>query len=125
MHTIRVMVCAVLLPLLLSAGTATATDGGPAANDPGITAPAAAHPIEDAGCIACHAIDEVRIGPSFAAIAQRYERADDRTIEVLSSKIMNGGAGNWGLVPMIANPGVTPARARELLRWILGKHPVE
>jgi cytochrome c len=75
--------------------------------------------IDTHGCIACHAVGETRIGPAYAAIAARYADADEHTIEVLAQKIRHGGAGNWGVVPMIAHDTLEPAAARDIVRWIL------
>lgn len=75
--------------------------------------------LAEQGCIACHALHETRIGPSYAAIATRYGDADDRVVEVLTQKVLRGGAGNWGVVPMIAHDGLDAQAARDLVRWIL------
>lgn len=81
--------------------------------------------FNDKGCNACHAVDETRIGPAYRDIATRY--ADDRVAaeDRLSVKIRYGGAGAWGIVPMISNPGVSADEAGELARWILSLPPAE
>jgi cytochrome c len=70
-------------------------------------------------CNACHGIDEVRLGPSFRAVALRYAAAPESSVDWLAQKIIVGGAGSWGFVPMISNPGVSPAEARAIADWIL------
>jgi cytochrome c len=70
-------------------------------------------------CNACHGIDEVRLGPSFRAVALRYADAPESSVDWLAQKIIVGGAGSWGFVPMISNPGVSPAEARAIVDWIL------
>lgn len=84
-----------------------------------------AHELEQAladnGCIACHGTEEVRIGPPFDAIARRYEAATDEQIYVLTQKVLRGGAGNWGIVPMNAQPDLTSAEAARLVQWIVGR----
>lgn len=81
------------------------------------------------GCNACHGVDEARIGPSYQIVATRYADASPDTIDKLSKKILYGGAGSWGAVPMISNPGVSQKEARAVARWILGlnksKHGVQ
>jgi cytochrome c len=76
--------------------------------------------FNDAGCNACHAVDEMRIGPPYRAIADRYR--DERVAEAerLALKIVRGGAGAWGFVPMVANSRVSPDQARKAIDWILG-----
>lgn len=71
------------------------------------------------GCLACHHMTEVEIGPPFSAIALRHAGRKDVMGEVLAQKIVHGGAGNWGAVPMVANKHVTVEEAREMARWIL------
>jgi cytochrome c len=73
-------------------------------------------------CYECHRPVEHHIGPSLQAISDRYANEKDRASLVirLSSKIIEGGYGNWGVLPMNSNPGVSPAEALELSEWILG-----
>jgi streptogramin lyase/cytochrome c551/c552 len=76
-----------------------------------------------ARCHSCHHATDMLIGPPWQAIAQRH--APDRAImeEVLARKIVQGGGGNWGVVPMVPNEHVKPAEARALARWILDQVP--
>jgi len=70
-------------------------------------------------CNACHDAAETRIGPPFTAIALRHRADRDNMIEVLARKIVLGGGGNWGVVPMVPNEHVTLEEARDMARWIL------
>lgn len=70
-------------------------------------------------CDECHAVDATRIGPPFMAVAIRHRAEGDAAIEPLAQKIIHGGAGNWGDIPMIPNERVTLEEARALARWIL------
>ena len=81
--------------------------------------------LADHGCIACHGEAEMRIGPPFDAIAQRYAAATDEQIYVLTQKVLRGGAGNWGIVPMNAQPDLTRAEAARLVTWIIGQGVAE
>lgn len=67
-------------------------------------------------CLACHAVDNKLVGPAYKDVAKKYTVAD---VTKLSAKIRQGGAGNWGVVPMPANPQVSEAEAKELASWIL------
>ncbi|RYF24976.1 MAG: c-type cytochrome [Comamonadaceae bacterium] len=69
-------------------------------------------------CMTCHAVDKKLVGPSFKDVAAKYSGQKDAT-EKLSSKIIKGGAGAWGPVPMPANPQVSADEARKLVEWIL------
>ena len=75
--------------------------------------------FNDKGCNACHATDELRIGPAYRSVAQLYAADAENTVERLSLKIRHGGAGAWGSMPMISNPNVTDADARAAARWVL------
>jgi cytochrome c len=74
-------------------------------------------------CDECHSVDTPRIGPPFIAIAARHRAEGSAAIEPLAQKIIHGGAGNWGDVPMVPNERVTPDEARALVRWILSLSP--
>jgi len=98
--------------LLLGAPAATlAADAGLAQG----LSPLAAHQH----CDECHALKEARIGPPFLAVAARYANNRDAAVNRLALKIINGGAGNWGTVPMVPNERVSMADARAIARWIL------
>lgn len=70
-------------------------------------------------CDECHALKEARIGPPFVAVAARYANDRDAAVNRLALKIINGGAGNWGTVPMVANERISITEARDIARWIL------
>ena len=73
---------------------------------------------EKKGCLACHAVDAKRIGPSYKEVAAKY--ADDKkAVAVLATKVRKGGGGVWGAIPMPANPQVSDAEAKKLVEWIL------
>jgi len=74
-------------------------------------------------CDECHAVDATRIGPPFIAVAIRHRAEGDAAIEPLAQKIIHGGAGNWGDIPMIPNERVSLEEARALARWILSLKP--
>ena len=69
-------------------------------------------------CMACHAVDKKLVGPSFKDIAAKYAGQADAAGK-LEGKVLKGGSGVWGPVPMPANAQVTPADAKALVAWIL------
>ena len=82
--------------------------------------PAKASPelAQQKNCMACHALDKKVIGPSYKDVAAKYAGQKDAA-DKLSQKIMKGGAGVWGPVPMPANPQVNDAEAKKLAAWVL------
>ena len=69
-------------------------------------------------CMACHAMDKKLVGPAYKEVAAKYAGQKD-AVEKLSQKVMKGGAGVWGPVPMPANTQVNDAEAKQLVTWIL------
>ncbi|MEP7056286.1 MAG: c-type cytochrome [Caldimonas sp.] len=69
-------------------------------------------------CMACHAIDKKVVGPAYKDVAAKYAGQKD-AVDKLAQKVVKGGAGVWGAVPMPANPQVTEAEARQLVQWVL------
>jgi cytochrome c len=71
-------------------------------------------------CMACHAVDKKLVGPSYKDVAAKYQ-TDKTAADKLASKIMKGGGGVWGAVPMPANPQVNDADAKKLVAWVLSQ----
>jgi len=69
-------------------------------------------------CLACHAIDKKVVGPSYKDVAKKYAGQKDAEAK-LSEKVIKGGKGVWGEIPMPPNASVTPAESTQLVKWIL------
>ena len=69
-------------------------------------------------CLACHSLENQVVGPAFKAIAGKYA-GDKAAASTLATKIMAGGGGVWGAIPMPANPQVKEDEAKKLVAWIL------
>jgi cytochrome c len=69
-------------------------------------------------CMACHATDKKVIGPAYKEVAAKYAGQKDAA-DKLAQKILKGGSGVWGAVPMPANPQVSDAEAKTLAAWVL------
>jgi cytochrome c len=69
-------------------------------------------------CMACHAVDKKLVGPSYKDVAAKY-KADKSAVDKLAAKIIKGGSGVWGAVPMPANPQVNEAEAKKLAAWVM------
>jgi cytochrome c len=68
-------------------------------------------------CFACHAMDKKLVGPSYMDVAKKY-KGDAGADANLVKKIINGGGGVWGTIPMPPNP-VKEDEAKLLAEWIL------
>jgi cytochrome c len=69
-------------------------------------------------CVACHHVERKMIGPSYKAMAERYGK-DEAAIQPLREKIVKGGGGVWGPMPMPPQPNVSAEEAEALVKWIL------
>ena len=69
-------------------------------------------------CMACHAVDKKLVGPAYKDVAAKYAGQKD-AVDKLAAKVVKGGSGVWGNIPMPANPQVTDAEAKQLVQWIL------
>ena len=69
-------------------------------------------------CMACHAVGNKVIGPAFKDVATKYAGQADAE-DKLVQKVLKGGSGAWGQIPMPANAQVTDAEAHTLVKWVL------
>ncbi len=69
-------------------------------------------------CMACHAVDKKLVGPAYKEVAAKY-KGDKAAVDKLAAKIIKGGSGVWGAVPMPANAQVNDAEAKKLAAWVL------
>jgi len=85
-----------------------------------VTAPAFADEAlaKAKNCLACHSADKKIVGPAYKDVAKKYATQKDAAA-MLATKIMKGGAGVWGPVPMPANTQVNEAEAKKLAAWVL------
>jgi cytochrome c len=74
--------------------------------------------FKKSNCMACHAIDQKRLGPSMKEVAARYN-GDSGAAERLARKIREGGVGVWGQMPMPPQPQVSEPDAKTLAEYIL------
>ena len=74
--------------------------------------------ISASDCLTCHKVDTKIVGPSYIDVANKYE-ATAANIEMLAGKIVSGGSGNWGEIPMSPHPAITSDDAKEMVKYIL------
>ncbi|MDD2769826.1 MAG: c-type cytochrome [Methylococcus sp.] len=70
-------------------------------------------------CLMCHAVDKKIMGPAFKDVAQKYAGQPGADTK-LAEKVMKGGSGSWGAMPMPPNPQVNEEEAKKLVQWVLG-----
>jgi cytochrome c len=69
-------------------------------------------------CMACHSVDKKIVGPAYKDVAKKYAGQKDAEAK-LAEKVIKGGKGSWGEVPMPPNATVKPEEATKLVKWIL------
>ncbi|MBC6367311.1 c-type cytochrome [Algoriphagus sp. AK58] len=74
--------------------------------------------VKGSDCTSCHMVDRKIVGPSYAEVAAKYESTEEN-ITMLAQKVIAGGVGVWGEVPMPAHPGLSEEDAKDMVRYVL------
>lgn len=74
--------------------------------------------IGKSDCLTCHKVGDKLIGPSYKEVAAKYENTEEN-ITMLAGKIIKGGQGVWGSIPMTAHPAITEDDAKAMVKYIL------
>ena len=69
-------------------------------------------------CMSCHTVEKKLVGPSYKEVAAKYA-GQAGAVDKVAAKIIKGGAGVFGPVPMPANTQVNDAEAKKLAAWVL------
>ena len=69
-------------------------------------------------CNTCHHKINTLIGPAHTAVAQKYDFTAEN-VRMLAEKIMKGGSGVWGPIPMAAHVDVSQSDAEAMARYVL------
>ncbi|MEX3953182.1 c-type cytochrome [Paraburkholderia sp. EG287A] len=103
------------LAAALAIGLAGALGAAPVRAQHGPTGLALA---QQQNCMSCHSVTRNFMGPALRDVAAKYAGKPDAQA-YLTHKILEGGSGVWGTVPMPANTQLNPAQAAQLASWIL------
>ena len=74
--------------------------------------------VNASDCKTCHHKTNKIIGPSHTEVATKYEFTQ-ANVTLLANKIINGGTGVWGEIPMTAHPDLQLADAEKMARYVL------
>lgn len=80
--------------------------------------------IGKSDCFGCHKVRETSVGPAYNLVAQKYENTEANQ-NMLADKLMKGGSGNWGTVPMAAHPNVSKEDAILMAKYVLSLKDVK
>ena len=74
-------------------------------------------------CTTCHRLNKkssgASIGPAYTDVAAKYSPAADTTVDRLVKKVISGGSGTWGTVPMTPHPALKPEDVKTMVTYIL------
>jgi cytochrome c len=100
-----------------AAAPASGSSGVSAADEKGLEL------IGASDCTTCHRLNAstpgVSTGPAYSEVAAKYAPAADTTVNRIVHKIITGGSGIWGSVPMTPHPQLAEADIREMVKYIL------
>ncbi len=74
--------------------------------------------VAGSDCLTCHKVEEKNIGPAYRDVANKYD-ATDANISMLAGKIIKGGQGVWGAIPMTPHPTLSQEDAEQMVKYIL------
>lgn len=79
--------------------------------------------IGSSDCTTCHRLHEASsgssIGPAYDQVAAKYSSAADSTVDRLVKKVISGGSGIWGTVPMTPHPSLKADDVKIMVTYIL------
>ena len=74
--------------------------------------------VKASDCKTCHDPLKKIIGPAHTDVATKYEFTE-ANVKMLADKILKGGSGVWGEIPMTAHVDITQANAEKMARYVL------
>ena len=74
--------------------------------------------IGGSDCLTCHKVNEKNIGPAYKDVAAKYENTEEN-VKMLALKVIKGGAGNWGQIPMTPHPNLKVEDAEAMIKYVL------
>lgn len=69
-------------------------------------------------CNTCHHKVNTLIGPAHTDVAKKYEFTN-ANVKLLAQKIIEGGSGVWGQIPMAAHIDISQSDAEAMARYVL------
>jgi len=74
--------------------------------------------VESNDCKTCHHPTNKIIGPAHMDVAKKYEFTK-ANVDLLADKIIKGGSGVWGEIPMTAHADLSKADAEKMAMYVL------
>jgi len=74
--------------------------------------------VDASDCKTCHHPTNKIIGPAHAEVAKKYEFTK-ANVSLLAGKIINGGSGVWGDIPMSPHTDISKGDAEKMAMYVL------
>lgn len=74
--------------------------------------------VDASDCKTCHHATNKLVGPAHADVAKKYEFTK-ANVSLLAGKIINGGSGVWGEIPMSPHADLAKADAEKMAMYVL------
>lgn len=74
--------------------------------------------VDASDCKTCHHPTNKIVGPAHAEVAKKYEFTK-ANVSLLAGKIINGGSGVWGEIPMSPHLDISKADAEKMAMYVL------
>ena len=74
--------------------------------------------VDGSDCKTCHHATNKLVGPSHTDVAKKYEFTK-ANVSMLAGKIINGGSGVWGEIPMSPHADVSKGDAEKMAMYVL------
>ena len=74
--------------------------------------------IAKSDCLTCHKVSEKLTGPAYKEVAAKYENTDEN-VTLLAGKVIKGGSGVWGAIPMTPHAALSEEDAKQMVKYVL------
>lgn len=74
--------------------------------------------VDESDCKTCHHPTNKIIGPAHKEVAEKYA-FNDENIALLADRIIKGGSGVWGEIPMNPHPDLSLEDAKKMAMYVL------
>jgi len=74
--------------------------------------------VDGSDCKTCHHPTNKIIGPAHVDVAKKYDFTK-ASVELLANKIISGGSGVWGQIPMTPHADISKADAEKMAMYVL------
>ncbi len=74
--------------------------------------------VAKSDCLTCHKVDVKLVGPAYIDVAKKYPDSE-ANYTLLTKKVIEGGSGAWGQIPMSPHPTLAAADAKKMVKYIL------